>query len=89
MNFTSVERIVDALGGITVESQYNFSSGNYTFVKGMNELNGKQALAFARNRKSFAEGDHAARTQSAGGHQRDLQQGDFSGDSVKLFGNSG
>lgn len=57
VNFTSVERIVDALGGITVESQYNFSSGNYTFVKGMNELNGKQALAFARNRKSFAEGD--------------------------------
>ena len=57
VNFTSVERIVDALGGITVESQYNFSSGNYTFVKGMNELDGKQALAFARNRKSFAEGD--------------------------------
>ena len=57
VNFTSLITIVDALGGITVESQYNFSSGNYTFVKGMNELNGKQALAFARNRKSFAEGD--------------------------------
>jgi len=57
VNFTSVERIVDALGGITVESKYNFNTGNYTYVKGLNELNGKQALAFARNRKSFAEGD--------------------------------
>lgn len=57
VNFTSLERIVDALGGITVESQFNFRSGNYYYVKGPNELNGKQALAFARNRKSFAEGD--------------------------------
>lgn len=57
VNFTSVERIVDALGGITVESKYDFTSGSYKYVKGMNELNGKQALAFARNRKSFAEGD--------------------------------
>ena len=57
VNFTSVERIVDALGGITVESKYDFKSGSYTYVKGLNQLNGKQALAFARNRKSFAEGD--------------------------------
>lgn len=57
VNFTSVERIVDALGGITVESKYNFTSGPYSYVKGMNELNGKEALAFARNRYSFAQGD--------------------------------
>lgn len=57
VNFTSVERIVDALGGITVESKYNFSQNGYSFVKGKNYLNGAQALAFARNRKSFNEGD--------------------------------
>lgn len=57
VNFTSVEKIVDALGGITVQSNYNFKSGSYTYVKGANDLNGKQALSFARNRYSFAEGD--------------------------------
>lgn len=57
VNFTSVERIVDALGGITVESQYNFSLHGHSFVKGKNHLNGEEALAFSRNRKSFAQGD--------------------------------
>lgn len=57
VNFTSVERIVDALGGITVESQYNFSQHGHSFVKGKNYLNGEEALAFSRNRKSFAQGD--------------------------------
>lgn len=57
VNFTSVERIVDALGGITVESEYNFSQSGHSFVKGKNYLNGSQALAFARNRKSFEMGD--------------------------------
>lgn len=57
VNFTSVKRIVDALGGITVESQFDFSMNGYRFVKGKNYLNGNQALAFSRNRKSFAEGD--------------------------------
>lgn len=57
VNFTSVQRIVDALGGITVESKFDFSQSGYSFVKGKNNLNGAQALAFARNRKSFGEGD--------------------------------
>ena len=57
VNFTSVERIVDALGGITVESQYDFTQNGHSFVKGKNYLNGKEALAFSRNRKSFAQGD--------------------------------
>lgn len=57
VNFTSVQRIVDALGGITVESKYNFTQSGHSFVKGKNFLNGSQALAFARNRKSFNEGD--------------------------------
>ena len=29
----------------------------FTFTQGMNTLNGEQALAFVRERKSFAEGD--------------------------------
>ena len=57
VNFTSVERIVDALGGITVESKYDFALHGHFFKKGTNYLNGEAALAFSRNRKSFAEGD--------------------------------
>lgn len=57
VNFTSLVKIVDALGGVDVESDYSFSAGGYSFQKGMNHLNGEQALAFSRERKSFSGGD--------------------------------
>ncbi len=63
VNFKSVVDIVDALGGITVQSDFNFKSrhsfsGNYySFKKGENNLMGDAALAFARERKSFSNGD--------------------------------
>lgn len=58
VNFTSLIDIVDALGGITVESNYDFTTQDgYHFTKGTNKLNGKEALSFARERKAFADGD--------------------------------
>lgn len=57
VNFSSVETIVDALGGITVYSEYSFSAGGYSFSAGNNNLNGKEALAFSRERHSFSAGD--------------------------------
>ena len=57
VNFSGFEKIIDALGGVTVNSDYSFSGGAYYFQKGENHLNGSQALAFARERKSFQEGD--------------------------------
>ena len=58
VNFTSLIDIVDAIGGITVESNYDFTTQDgYHFTKGTNELNGKEALSFARERASFADGD--------------------------------
>ena len=57
VNFTSLVRIVDALGGVDVESEYSFNAGGYSYKEGTNHLNGEQALAFARERKSFSEGD--------------------------------
>ncbi len=59
VNFTSVEDAVNAIGGVTAYSKYTFTSyiGNYYFKEGYNNMNGAQALAFARERKSFAEGD--------------------------------
>lgn len=59
VNFSSVETIVDALGGIEVESPSSFTTlhGNYYIQKGTNHLNGAEALAFSRERYSFADGD--------------------------------
>lgn len=57
VNFSGFEKIIDALGGVTVDSDVSFSAGNYSFSKGKNTLNGEAALAFARHRYSFASGD--------------------------------
>lgn len=59
VNFSSVQNIVDALGGITVDNRdgYAFSIGGYSFTQDILELNGDQALMFSRERHSFAEGD--------------------------------
>lgn len=64
VNFTSVIKLVDALGGIDVYSEYEFNSNagfnykdGYHFSKGYNHVNGEQALAFARTRKAFHGGD--------------------------------
>ena len=64
VNFSSLENIVDALGGVDVYSKYSFTSskatgGTYYFSKGYNHMNGKQALAFSRERKALPGGDRA------------------------------
>lgn len=57
-NFSSVEKMVDEIGGITVHSDYNFvSEDNYRYYKGDNQMNGKRSLSFARERHSFQTGD--------------------------------
>ena len=58
VNFTSLIDIVDALDGIVVNSNYSFTTvDGYSFKKGNNYLDGKEALSFARERKAFKEGD--------------------------------
>ena len=57
VNFSGFEKIIDALDGVTVNSSIAFSSHGYTFVKGENQLDGKAALAFCRERYSLAGGD--------------------------------
>lgn len=58
VNFTSVIDIVNAIGGVKVYSDYTFTSlDNYNYTKGYNQVNGEQALSFARERKAFAAGD--------------------------------
>lgn len=60
-NFSGMTNIVDALGGITVESDEEFDTlhGNYHIVKGLNEMDGDMALCFVRERKRLKAGDFA------------------------------
>lgn len=58
VNFSSLVKIVDTLGGVDVDSDFEFTVGGYQFKKGMNHLDGKQALAFSRERYSFEDGDN-------------------------------
>ncbi len=60
LNFAGFIQIIDSLGGVTINSDYDFDSQNvkgFHFNKGENFVNGEQALAFCRERYSFAEGD--------------------------------
>lgn len=57
LNFSGFMDIIDALGGITVESDIAFSVADWNYVVGENELSGIEALAFARERYSFGSGD--------------------------------
>jgi len=61
VNYTTVTELIDAMGGIEVNSDYTFvthgMSVYYEFYEGVNQLDGSRALAFARERKSFSDGD--------------------------------
>lgn len=59
LNFDGFIRIIDELGGVTVNSKYEFTTKNNTthINVGANRLNGEQALGFARERYALAEGD--------------------------------
>lgn len=60
-NFSGMTNIVDALGGITVESDEDFITlhGNYHITEGINEMDGDKALCFVRERKRLKLGDFA------------------------------
>lgn len=66
INFTGIIALVDALGGVTVESDRTFTTTTksslhgdttYDFVEGENTIDGQKALAFARERYALKEDD--------------------------------
>ena len=60
VNFMTVRTFIDAIGGIDVYSDYEFVPVKrewWEVKKGWNHMSGPEALAFARERKSFMEGD--------------------------------
>lgn len=63
LNFTSLIDIVDILGGIDVESEVAFTTGDESGAivevqEGINHFNGEQALAFCRERHNLEDGDN-------------------------------
>lgn len=60
VNFTTLVEVVDVIGGVSVESDYSFSSSvsPYSYSAGTNQLSGEAALYFARERKSLSGGDN-------------------------------
>lgn len=72
INFTGCVGIVDALGGITINSDVEFTNGweaapeSYDFVIGENQCDGAKTLAFVRERAAFPDQDHQrGRNQAA------------------------
>ena len=58
VNFSGFQDIVDALDGITVDSEFSFYSvDGYYYEEGENLLYGEKALSFARERNAFGAGD--------------------------------
>ena len=59
VNFSTIEGVINAIGGVDVYSDYSFcvTTTGVCVKKGINHLNGYQAMMFARERKSFKDGD--------------------------------
>lgn len=61
VNFTTLVDVVDAIGGVDVYIPQSFDAYTDSSVHleaGQQHLNGRQALAFCRERYSFADGDN-------------------------------
>lgn len=59
-NFSAAVDVIDAMGGVEVYSPKEFKPTKrswWTVKKGWNNMDGKEALAFARERKAFNEED--------------------------------
>ncbi|MEH7505844.1 LytR family transcriptional regulator [Neobacillus drentensis] len=70
INMEGFEDIVDAVGGITVNNDLDFSQDGYHFPKGQVTLDGKKALAFTRMRHEDPRGDFGRQLR-----QREIIQG--------------
>lgn len=58
VNMQGVKDLVDAVGGIDVNSPLEFKQNGFEFTKGPVHLDGEKALAFSRNRYDDPTGDY-------------------------------
>lgn len=67
VNFSTLEAVVNSIGGVDVYSDITFRPLHHKAVvikQGMNHMDGKTALAFARERYAYQDGDrHRVRNQ--------------------------
>ena len=57
VNFDSVIKIVDIIGGVDIYNDVAFQGGTRYFSKGNIHLNGEEALEYSRERKKMPSGD--------------------------------
>lgn len=75
--------MVDALGGITINSSVDFTNGqdaapeSYHFTVGENQCDGEKTLAFVRERHVFGDGDFQRGQKPGCCHHSNYRQGDF------------
>ncbi|MFS7412727.1 LCP family glycopolymer transferase [Carnobacterium maltaromaticum] len=58
VNMQGVKDLVDAVGGVDVNSPLEFKQNGFEFTKGPVHLDGEKALAFSRNRYDDPTGDY-------------------------------
>ncbi len=67
VNFDTLVKLVDVIGGIEVYSDTTFNSSHnkgWQIKEGINKMDGKQALAYSRERYAYKEGDrHRGKNQ--------------------------
>lgn len=57
INMEGFKELIDALGGVTVNNDFEFSLDGYSFPEGKQFLSGEEALAYTRMRKEDPRGD--------------------------------
>lgn len=60
VGFNAVVNVVDLVGGVDIDSDTSFNSSHirgWHINKGMNHMNGQQALAYSRERYAYSSGD--------------------------------
>ncbi len=70
VNMEGFKEIVDAVGGVTVQNDLDFTQDGFHFTKGELTLNGEKALSYSRMRKQDPRGDFGRQTR-----QRQIIQG--------------
>lgn len=59
INMGGLEKIIDAIGGVTITPSLSFSNSGYTFTEGKTtKMNGDEALAYIRMRYNDPKGDY-------------------------------
>ena len=64
VNFNTLIKLVDQIGGIDIYSDMDLYIGKYHIKYGLNHLNGNEALAYSRERHAYIDGDrHRGKNQ--------------------------